>query len=167
MTPCKFKAKCRNFMKGGKCEGWHVFDELLALKKKYRDSLSAQDAAMIAAAGGGGKKGGGKGKQKKGTGKGANGGCNTCGSMDHWARECPHAGPKPPDLALAVAELPPKRSLRTSNLLHLTFSVMVEGGKVSMGLTKGAAVYKRQSPIMVQKLGGFPIRLISATGWRV
>ena len=97
-------------MKGGRCEGWHVFEEMQALKKKYRDSLSAQDAAMIAAAGGGGKKGGGKGKQKKGAGKGANGGCNTCGSMDHWQRDCPHAGPKPPDIALVVNEPQPAQA---------------------------------------------------------
>ena len=56
-------------MKGGRCEEWHVFEEMQALKKKYRDSLNAHDAAMIAAAGGGGKKGGKGGKQKKG-GKG-------------------------------------------------------------------------------------------------
>ena len=28
----------------------------------------------------------------KAAGKGANGGCNNCGSMDHWVRDCPKEG---------------------------------------------------------------------------
>jgi hypothetical protein len=35
MTPCKYKAKCNKFDGGGKCEHWHVFEEMQALKKKF------------------------------------------------------------------------------------------------------------------------------------
>jgi len=70
-----------------------------ALKKAYRDALGARDSTVIDGAGRG--KGG---KQRKGQGKGAAGGCNNCGSMDHWIRDCDKAGPKPPDVLAAVGE---------------------------------------------------------------
>ena len=88
MTPCRYKAKCNKFDGGGKCEQWHVFEEMQALKKKYRDALGIRDGAVIDGARGG------KGKQRKGQGKGAAGGCNNYGWMDHWIRDCDKAGAK-------------------------------------------------------------------------